>query len=373
MARPRFPKSYNAHNTSKTVKKIGQDMRGIVSYKFNNCGFRADADYSETETNAGCYFGHAFTSAVGIEWHNSYVSKSAKQLGVEAYNFSQGCVPLDNNEIIRTAIEVSELETFTPKFFILQFCDLIRRFDNKNGKLTFESDIEKNVSEFIESFKNLETKLNDKGIIWRFFGCDFQEYHPLPDYITKHKNCMMWNPAFFDKILYGMPGEKWHHIMTYGVVNTLKMSSWRDIQKSFVQGDVEFAQDKRIIDFFDDSPVMAIGDTDYFSDKINMKNPEGAKQALVVINDLISDKKFESLLRRIKHMHKVCVAVNKFLIWTNFNNHDVPEDYDKALLDLIKNIFDDRKIKHCYVKGLKGHHFNFASPTTQFFITHEDN
>jgi hypothetical protein len=222
MARPRFPKSYNSHNTSKTVKKIGQDMRGIVDYKFNNCGFRSDVDYFETENNAGCYFGHAFTSAVGIDWHNSYVSKSAKKLGVKAYNFSQGCVALDNFEIIRTALEVAELASFRPKFFVLQFCDLIRRFDNKTGQLTFESDKDKNVREFTKAFDRLEKKLNDRDIPWRFFGCDFQVYHQVPDYIQKHKNCMIWNPAFFDKILYGMPGEKWHHVISYGVINAFQ-------------------------------------------------------------------------------------------------------------------------------------------------------
>ena len=222
MARPRFPKSLNEHNTSQTVHKIGQDMRGIVPYKFNNCGFRADVDYVETEVNAGCYFGHAFTSGVGIEWHNSYPAKSSKKLGVQCYNFSQGCVGVDNFEIMRTAIEVSNMETFKPKFFIIQFCDLLRRFDLKTGKMSFESDIDKNVRDFTEAFKNLEEKLDKANIRWLFFGCDFTEYHPVPDYITKHKNCMIWNPAFFDKILYGMPGEKWHNIIAYGITNTIQ-------------------------------------------------------------------------------------------------------------------------------------------------------
>ena len=222
MARPKFPKSLNVHNTSKTVYKIGQDMRGIVPYKFNNCGFRADVDYSETENNAGCYFGHAFTSAVGIEWHNSYAAKSSNKLGVKAYNFSQGCVGVDNKEIIRTAIEVADNKTFKPKFFIIQFCDLPRRYNPKNGALTFESNIEKNVHEFTKDFNHLEKTLNEANIRWLFFGCDFGLFHPVSENIIKHKNCLIWNPAYFDKILYGMPGEKWHHVMSYGIINKLQ-------------------------------------------------------------------------------------------------------------------------------------------------------
>ena len=219
MARPKFPKSLNEHNTSKTVHRIGQDMRGIVPYKFNNCGFRADVDYDENEKNAGCYFGNAFTSAVGIEWQDSYASKASHKLGAKAYNFSQGCVGVDNKEIIRTAIEVANNKTFIPKFFIIQFTDLIKRYNTKNGAVTFESDTVKNVEEFTKNFDLLEKTLDEANIKWFFFGCDFEIYHPVPDRIIKHKNCLIWNPAFFDKILYGMPGERWHHLISYGIFN----------------------------------------------------------------------------------------------------------------------------------------------------------
>ena len=271
MERPKFPKSLNEHNTNKTTHKIGQDMRGIVPYNFNNCGFRADTDYIETEQNAGCFFGHAFTSAVGLEWHSSYASLTCKELSAKCYNFSQGCVGVDNFEIIRTAIDIANMETFKPKFYVIQFCDLIRRFNPKNKRLSFESDIDKNVDEFVNAFKKLEDAL--KNETWLFLGHDFVAPHPLPDYITKHKNCLIWNPNFFDKILYGMPGEKWHNIISYGLVKRFKDEqlekiSWRQQQQNFASEKVEFAQDQRILEFFNDSPVLGIGDVKYFKNKI---------------------------------------------------------------------------------------------------------
>ena len=220
MERLKFPKSYNEHLTNKTTHKIGQDMRGIVPYSFNNCGFRSDIDYIETDNNAGCFFGNAFTSAVGIEWHNSYASLTSKKLSVNCYNFSQGCTGVDNTEIVNTAIKVSKMEAFKPKFYFIQFTDLTRRFNPKTTELTLESNIEKNLERFIESFKKLEDALRDSK--WFFMGCDFAQYHPVPDYIAQHKNCLIWNPAFFDKILYGMPGEKWHYVISYGLTNKLK-------------------------------------------------------------------------------------------------------------------------------------------------------
>lgn len=152
-----------------------------------------------------------------------------------------------------------------------------------------------------------------------------------------------------------------------------KNPNWREIQQSFSQGDVEFEQDKRILDFFDDSDVMAIGDIDYFRSKIKISDSMESSQALLVINDLTSVAELQSLLQQVSHMDKICVSLNKFFIWTDTNNPDVDEDYDQALLDLIEATFSDRKIRHCYIKGLKGDNFNFASPTTQFFITNENN
>jgi hypothetical protein len=144
-----------------------------------------------------------------------------------------------------------------------------------------------------------------------------------------------------------------------------KNPNWREIQQSFSQGDVEFEQDKRILDFFDDSDVMAIGDIDYFRSKIKISNSKESSQALLVINDLTSVEELQSFLQQVSHMDKICVSLNKFFIWTDTNN--------QALLDLIEATFSDRKIRHYYIKGLKGDNFNFASPTTQFFITNENN
>ena len=173
MERPKFPKSLNERHINKTTHKIGQDMRGIVPYNFNNCGFRADTDYIETEQNAGCFFGHAFTSAVGIEWHNSYALLTCKELSAKCYNFSQGCVAVDNFEIIRTAIDVANMETFKPKFYVIQFCDLIRRFTPKNKKLSF----------FLPASKILHLLFYDDAMNIFFPVRKIITFHSIPFYL----------------------------------------------------------------------------------------------------------------------------------------------------------------------------------------------
>lgn len=145
------------------------------------------------------------------------------------------------------------------------------------------------------------------------------------------------------------------------------MSSWREKQKAFIPGEVELLQDQRILDFFGKLPVCGMGDVNYFRNKLNLVQ-QPVHQSLVIINEETSDMELAQLLQPIKKIDRVCVSVNKFLIYTNSNNNQVDDDYDKALLHFIENIFQGRRIDHYFVKGLKGHHFNFASPTTQFFI-----
>tara|TARA_R110000803_G_scaffold170054_1_gene233141 strand:+ start:242 stop:682 length:441 start_codon:yes stop_codon:yes gene_type:complete len=145
------------------------------------------------------------------------------------------------------------------------------------------------------------------------------------------------------------------------------MTSWREKQKAFIPGEVELLQDQRILDFFGKLPVYCMGDVDYFQDKLNFVE-KPVHQALAIINEETSDRELVQLLHPIKKIDRVCVSINKFLIYTNSNNKQVDDDHDTALLHFIENIFEGRRIDHYFVKGLKGHHFNFASPTTQFFI-----
>ena len=210
-----FPESYNSHCQSSTVKRIGQDMRGIVDYKFNSQGFRADVDYRVDETQAIAYFGNLYTSAVGINWKHGYPSLTSEQIGSKAYNFSQGCAGVDNNEIVRTVKHVAEMHGFEPMFYVIQFCELERRFSRKTQGLTLNMDKVKNVDNFVMLFDELQRILAGKQ--WLFFGIDHTLNHDIPQDILEHDNCLCWNPSMIDKILQGIAGEKWHAMMAYGL------------------------------------------------------------------------------------------------------------------------------------------------------------
>jgi hypothetical protein len=146
--------------------------------------------------------------------------------------------------------------------------------------------------------------------------------------------------------------------------------SWRDQQKTFfANSSIEFEQDQRIIDWLDTSKKTWVYGETYFNNKVQLTNDiSTAEQALLFIKTSKSIGVVEHLCKPLINVPKVCIAINKFVIYTN-ELTDVNDDYDVALLDFIQSIFVNRTIDYHYIPNVNGSYFNFASPTTQFFIT----
>jgi hypothetical protein len=146
--------------------------------------------------------------------------------------------------------------------------------------------------------------------------------------------------------------------------------SWRDQQKTFfADSTVEFEQDQRIIDWLDTSKKTWVYGETYFNNKLQLTTDiSTAEQALLFIKISRSIGVVEHLCKSLINVPRVCIAINKFVIYTN-ELTDVNDDYDIALLDFIQSIFVNRKIAYHYIPKVNGSYFNFASPTTQFFIT----
>jgi len=147
--------------------------------------------------------------------------------------------------------------------------------------------------------------------------------------------------------------------------------SWRDQQKTFfANSSIEFEQDKRIIDWLDTSKKTWVYGETYFNNKVQLTNDiSTAEQALLFIKTTRNINVVEHLCKSLIDVPKVCVAINKFVIYTNDFKNNFNEDYDLALFEFIQSIFVNRKIDYHYIPKVNGSYFNFASPTTQFFIT----
>jgi len=217
-----FPESYYNEYTNSYCEKIGQDTRGIIKYNFNNCGFINNLNYNIEEENAICFFGSAITSCIGLPWESSFAYKLSQQLKskkYKAYNFSQGCMFVDNAEIVKTVELTKNIKNFKPIAYVIQFIGLDRRFNIKYKNGTLNINQEDNLKLFLELFKKLEKILkNDQ---WIFFGCDGSE-SDIPVDIKEHKNCLIWNPPLIDKLLRDVPGPKFHEMISFGLKNKFK-------------------------------------------------------------------------------------------------------------------------------------------------------
>lgn len=217
-----FPKSYYNEHISSYCKKIGQDMRGIIKYNFNNYGFINNLDYDISEKNAICFFGSAITSSIGLPWELSFAYQLSQQLTskkFKAYNFSQGCMFVDNLEIINTVEFIKNMENFKPAAYIIQFINIERRWhpEKKTGILNLNN--KENLIFFIQLFKKLENILKNEK--WIFFACD-ESSMEIPIDIKNHKNCLIWNPPMIDTLLRDVPGHKFHKMISLGLQNKLK-------------------------------------------------------------------------------------------------------------------------------------------------------
>lgn len=154
------------------------------------------------------------------------------------------------------------------------------------------------------------------------------------------------------------------------------MSSWRLTQQKRFKSPVEFQQDSNIKSFFSKTlkkPTYYYGDVEYFS-VINFSNKHDKyDQCLLIFNKLIEKNAFIDIVQECKYKKlnnnsKICICINKFLIYSLQGDKNAVDDYDQALYDIISSIFNYSQIDYSFIKNVKGDHFNFASPTTQFFI-----
>ena len=94
-----FASQYECRN--ETLEVYASDRRGLINYSFNNYGYRNNIDYQEDAVDVGIYLGSSITSGIGVDWPDTFVATSSQALNVQGYHFSQGCVPVDNQETLR--------------------------------------------------------------------------------------------------------------------------------------------------------------------------------------------------------------------------------------------------------------------------------
>jgi len=205
---------------NETLEVYGSDRRGEIEYRFNNYGYRNIIDYRDNANNVGIYSGSSLTAGIGVDWNQTFSKLSSDKLNVSCYQFSQGCVMIDNQETLRM-LKLILKTNIVPKYIVLQFIGLDRRYDPSTGKCIISTDSSADLDIFLKTFNECEQLLENQN--WCFLGADGSDAK-LPDYITKHINCAAWNPSFIDiaNIDVRHPGNKWHSMVSYGIIKSLQ-------------------------------------------------------------------------------------------------------------------------------------------------------
>jgi hypothetical protein len=208
---------------NETLEVYGSDRRGKVNYQFNNLGYRNDIDYADSESDVGVYIGSSITAAIGLDWVQSYSKISSENLSARCYHFAQGCVAVDNAEIL-TMLKSVKFSKLKAKFYVIQFIGLDRRYDRNSGSTTYESDHSINAFKFIEIFQKIKDLLRND--CWCFFGCDESD-NIIGSKIRTDPRCVAWNFPYVDFSGVGQhPGQRWHQIIARGVEKKILQSSY---------------------------------------------------------------------------------------------------------------------------------------------------
>jgi hypothetical protein len=212
-----FYSQYECRN--ETLEVYASDRRGEVDYRFNNYGYRNTIDYEENATDIGVYVGSSITAGIGVDQNNSFAVVSSTNLGVKCYHFAQGCMAIDNQEILRMLQQIKQ-SSLQPRYYVIQFISLDRRYDTESGTTVYNQDAKANVDLFLQTFESIETLLSND--IWCFLGCD-STGAVISESIKKHSRCVAWNFPIVDLAGVGEhPGVKWHKILGMGITKKLR-------------------------------------------------------------------------------------------------------------------------------------------------------
>ncbi len=205
---PQF-EQYECRNESLEV--YASDRRGQVTYTFNNLGYRNSVDYVDRQQPIGIYIGSSITSGIGLNWQESFAYISSQKFQVEPWQFSQGCVRLNNQQNLETLRTLIELD-LNVKYWVIQFINLDRCPSTATQDLTDTNEI---VTQFNHTFNQIEQLL--KNQVWCFLGSDKTDY-PIDPRILSHNKCVGWNIPYIDLSGVGEhPGPKWHRMIAAGI------------------------------------------------------------------------------------------------------------------------------------------------------------
>ena len=152
--------------------------------------------------------------------------------------------------------------------------------------------------------------------------------------------------------------------------------SWRDQQLSWFDEPVIIQQDQDLIDYIQQNNIKTAkihGDDGYFSKYVIPVNNQSVDFIIWIENQLFD---FADLVKRVNyelqdilnHNGVLYLAVNKFLCLPGQYDANLPENYDDAITQYLKNNINAEMEQSLPNYNTVGNQFYWAHPLTRFYF-----
>jgi hypothetical protein len=200
----------------------GSDFRDIITYNFNNQGYRSDFDFElDDASSIVAVLGSSIATGHGLDLEDSFASIVAQKLEKKLWNLGQGCFRSSNQTILEQVQFLADSE-LNIDYYVLQFTHINRQGNKFNTYLELDQAVA--VQNFEAILAEVSQVLAGRSWCWMlmdFSGAEFSES------TVNHPNKIAIDPDIIDhisvsgyedrapsthalKMLSLHPGPEWH-------------------------------------------------------------------------------------------------------------------------------------------------------------------
>ena len=215
-----YPSQYDLRGESYTC--YGSDFRDIITYNFNDQGYRNDFDFDLADTSPIlAALGSSIATGHGLDLKDSFSSIVAKNYGKTLWNLGQGCFRSSNQTILEQVKFLVD-SPLNIDYYVIQFTHINRQGNKYNSYLELDQSVA------VQNFENILVELTEvlAGHKWCWILMDFSGAE-FSDQVVDHPNKIVIDPDIIDhisvegfetlapsthalKMLSLHPGPRWH-------------------------------------------------------------------------------------------------------------------------------------------------------------------
>ena len=226
-----YPSQYELRGDSMTC--YGSDFRNIITYNFNDQGYRSDYNFELTDPAPliAC-LGSSIATGHGVDLDESFSGIVANKLQKKLWNLGQGCFRSSNQTILEQ-IEFLTNTSLNVELYMIQFTHINRQGNKFNNYLELDLDI--CIQNFCSILEQITTLLATKKWCWLLADWSGATF---PNWVINHPNLIVIDPETVDHVsvdgyeslapsdrvintLSVHPGPGWHTDMAKKIINKI--------------------------------------------------------------------------------------------------------------------------------------------------------